>query len=52
VTRDRIYQLEVSARRKIAAALARDGLLHPPAPPRDAPKRMRRPFRRPANTPA
>lgn len=50
VNRERIYQLEVSARRKIAAALAHDGLLHPFAE-RGKP-RVGRSHRRPAETPA
>jgi DNA-directed RNA polymerase sigma subunit (sigma70/sigma32) len=50
VTRERVYQLEVSARRKIAAALAHDGLLHPFAE-RGKP-RVGRSVRRPAETPA
>jgi RNA polymerase sigma-32 factor len=50
VTRERIFQLEVSAKRKIAAALAHDGLLHPFAE-RGKP-RMGRSLRRPAEAPA
>ena len=50
VTRDRIFQLEVSAKRKIAAALAHDGGLHPVA--ERAKPRVGRSLRRPAETPA
>jgi RNA polymerase sigma factor (sigma-70 family) len=50
VNRERIYQLEVSARRKIAAALAHDGLLHPFA--ERGKSRVGRAQRRPAETPA
>jgi RNA polymerase sigma-32 factor len=50
VTRERIFQLEVSAKRKIAAALAHDGVLHPVAEP--AKSRVTRSLRRPAETPA
>jgi RNA polymerase sigma factor (sigma-70 family) len=53
VTRERIYQLEVSAKRKIAAALARDGLIDPKAASADLPKvrAPRRSGRRTADTP-
>lgn len=50
VTRERIFQLEVSAKRKIAAALAHDGTLHPVA--ERAKLRVGRSLRRPAETPA
>lgn len=50
VTRERIFQLEVSAKRKIAAALAHDGGL-PPVAERAKP-RIARSLRRPVETPA
>jgi len=50
VTRERIFQLEVSAKRKIAAALAHDGTLHPVV--ERAKPRVGRSLRRPAETPA
>jgi RNA polymerase sigma-32 factor len=50
VTRERILQLEVSAKRKIAAALAHHGVLHPVAD--RAKPRAGRSLRRPAETPA
>jgi RNA polymerase sigma-32 factor len=50
VTRERIFQLEVSAERKIAAALAHDGVLHPVA--ERAMSRLGRSLCRPAETPA
>ena len=50
VTRERIFQLEVSAKRKIAAALAHDGVLRPVA--ERAKPRVSRSLRRPAETPA
>jgi len=50
VTSERVYQLEVSARRKIAAALEHDGLLHPFAA--RGKSRAGRPMRRPTETPA
>jgi RNA polymerase sigma factor (sigma-70 family) len=49
VTRERIFQLEVSAKRKIAAALAHDGALHPVA--ERTKSRVGRSLRRPAETP-
>lgn len=42
VTRERVFELEGSARRKIAAALARDGLLQQAATLKDPPKRRGR----------
>jgi DNA-directed RNA polymerase sigma subunit (sigma70/sigma32) len=53
VTPERIYQLEISAKRKIAAALAQDGLLDPTTGSTDLPKvrAPRRTKRRPADAP-
>jgi DNA-directed RNA polymerase sigma subunit (sigma70/sigma32) len=50
VTRERIFQLEVSAKRKVAAALAHDGVLQPIA--ERAKSRLGRSLRRAAETPA
>lgn len=47
VTRERVFELEGSARRKIAAALARDGLLQQAAALADPPKGRRRRVARP-----
>jgi DNA-directed RNA polymerase sigma subunit (sigma70/sigma32) len=47
VTRERVFELEGSARRKIAAALARDGLLQQAAAVDEPPKRRRRRVARP-----
>jgi DNA-directed RNA polymerase sigma subunit (sigma70/sigma32) len=54
VTRERVYQLEISAKRKIAAALAHDGLIDPKAVAADLPKvrARRRSPRRTADTTA
>jgi RNA polymerase sigma-32 factor len=50
VTCERVYQLEVSAKQKITAALAHDGLLDPASAPLELPKSRapRRTARRPA----
>jgi RNA polymerase sigma factor (sigma-70 family) len=47
VTRERVFELEGSARQKIAAALARGGLLQAAAVLKDPPKRRRRRVARP-----